>query len=291
MRRDRVVRGGPVRWSVAWALAGLLALGSAGAARGQDNSGRVGTRVVVKSADIRLKIGRQMIDRKRSTDIYRVEWVDGPWLWLHAPGVSGWARVTDVVPFDQAIDYFTRVIQANPRRASAYAMRARVWHEKKELDNAIRDYTEAIRLDPRVASVFSNRGSAWYDKKQYDRALDDFAEALRLDPNFVDANNKRAWLWATCPDAKYRNGTRAVESTTRACEQTEWKDPYTLATLAAASAEAGDFDAAVKWQTKALNLFPKDDPDLKSHRERLNLYRDKKPSRDERQAPRQGAPE
>jgi cytochrome c-type biogenesis protein CcmH/NrfG len=279
MMRDSLGRSGPVRRSVAWALAALVALGSAGAAWSQDNFNWVGTRVVVKSSNIKLKIGPQEIDRKRSTDIYRVERVDRPWLWLHAPGVSGWARITDVVPLDQAIDYFTRVIQANPGRASAYAMRARVWQEKKELDKAISDYNEAIRLDPRIAHVFSNRGSAWFDKKQYDRALADFNEALRLDPNFVDANNHLAWLWATCPNAKYRDGKRAVAFGTKACEQTEWKDPYTLATLAAAAAEAGDYDAAVKWQTKALDLFPKDEPAVKSHGERLNLYRDKKPSR------------
>ena len=38
----------------------------------------------------------------------------------------------------------------------------------------------------------------------------DYDEAIRLDPGNADAFNGRAWLAATCPDAKYRDGAKAV---------------------------------------------------------------------------------
>jgi hypothetical protein len=52
-----------------------------------------------------------------------------------------------------------------------------------------------------------------------------------------------------------------------------------LGTLAAAYAEAGDFDKAVEWQGKANKLYTGAE-DRKKGEERLKLYRDKKPYRE-----------
>ena len=75
-----------------------------------------------------------------------------------------------------------------------------------------------------------------------------------------------------------RDGTRAIESASRACELSGWKDANDIDTLAAAYAEAGDFDAAVKWQTKANALYA-DAGDKATGQERLKLYRENKPYR------------
>ena len=79
-------------------------------------------------------------------------------------------------------------------------------------------------------------------------------------------------IWATCPAAKYRDGKRAVESVARACELSGWKDATDIDTLAAASAEAGDFDAAAKWEARAIALFPegREKAEAEAH---LKLYR------------------
>ena len=57
-----------------------------------------------------------------------------------------------------------------------------------------------------------------------------------------------------------------------------WKNAFTLDSLAAAYAETGDFDAAVKWQAKANALHSNAEAKSKGE-DRLNLYQQKKPYR------------
>jgi tetratricopeptide (TPR) repeat protein len=129
--------------------------------------------------------------------IYRVGRVNGPWLWLAAEkqGVSGWVKREQVVAYDQAIDYFSGEIRANPRSSSAHHSRGLVRMEKGEYDKAIADYDEAIRLDPTSLAAYVARGNAWYNKKEYDKAIADDNEAIRLDPKdaFAYANRGLAW--------------------------------------------------------------------------------------------------
>jgi tetratricopeptide (TPR) repeat protein len=250
-------------------------------ARAQGNGGWVGERVITRYGTV-LKVGRKIVDDEKVHRIYTVEQTNGPWLWLVAEksGVSGWVQVSQIVPFDQAIDFYTSEIRANPGSASAYVGRGIIWGDRREYDIAIADFNEAIRLDPKDAVAYNNRGLAWKNKQEYDKAIVDYDKAIRLDPKFAWAYNNRAWLWATCPDAEYRDGPRAVESATRACELTDWKEAYYLGTRAAADAEAGDFDSAVRWQEKALALY-RGEEDRRKGSERLALYRQKRPYHEE----------
>jgi len=76
-------------------------------------------------------------------------------------------------------------------------------------------------------------------KGELDNAIADFNRAIELDPNYAVTRNYLAWIYATNPKANYRNGQKAIENATRACELTLWKNAYYLDTLAAAFAEAG----------------------------------------------------
>jgi hypothetical protein len=59
---------------------------------------------------------------------------------------------------------------------------------------------------------------------------------------------------------------------------TEWKVAAYLDTLSAAYAEAGEFDEAVKCQTKAVKLLT-DEKEKADYSTRLKLYQEKKPYR------------
>jgi tetratricopeptide (TPR) repeat protein len=180
---------------------------------------------------------------------------------------------------DKAIGDFDKVIRLDPRNAQAYFVRGAAWSYQKDYDKAIADFNRAIRFDPKHAAAYSSRGFAWSRKKDFDKAIADFDQAVQLDRENPDGHNGCAWLRATCPDAKYRDGKKAVEAATKACELTGWKEPGLLDTLAAAYAEAGDFAAAVKWQTQAIEQET-DKNEKADYGTRLKLYREKRPFRD-----------
>ncbi len=76
---------------------------------------------------------------------------------------------------------------------------------------------------------------------------------MKLQPHDVGILNNYAWVLATAPEDKLRDGHRAVALATDACRQTEYKQDYILSTLAAAYAETGDFESARKWSAAAVD--------------------------------------
>jgi tetratricopeptide (TPR) repeat protein len=67
------------------------------------------------------------------------------------------------------------------------------------------------------------------------------------------ALNDREWLRATCPDPSIRNGQLAIADAKKACELTKWKFASEIDILAAAYAEAGDFDSAIRYEQQAIS--------------------------------------
>ena len=144
-------------------------------------------------------------------------------------------------------------------------------------EEAIAHYQDAVRINPDDAYAYFKCGAVYGQLGKHELAVKNFDKAIELKPDFVQAYNNLAWLLATCPDEKYRDGQKAVSIARRACELLGWKNAHVLAALSAAYAESGQFAEAVKWQTKAIELAPAGvKAELQSH---LKLYQARKPYR------------
>jgi tetratricopeptide (TPR) repeat protein len=165
-----------------------------------------------------------------------------------------------------------------PTETVFYRDRANVAFRRKKYDDAITDFTKSIELDPTYNVPWNMRGRCWEAKKEYAKAVADYEKAAQLagkEAYYSNYHTAVAMLRAACPDAKVRDGKKALEAAQKAYELA--KGPNELSALAAAHAELGEFDKAVEWQTKAIELAPKAQKD--QYEERLKLYKDKKPYR------------
>jgi len=180
---------------------------------------------------------------------------------------------------EKALPDLTEAIRLNPADARPYLSRGHIHRQRKDTDKAVSDFTAVIRLAPKAADGFNGRGSTWDTARVYDKAVADYAEAIRLNPKLESAYNALAWLLATCPDAKHRDGAKAVELATKLVDLSAGKVADHLDTLAAAHAEAGDFDKAVEAQKRALALPGTADAVTRDYRERLKLYEAGRPYR------------
>ncbi len=193
-----------------------------------------------------------------------------------AAGYSGRASILlNTGKLDRAIEDFTKAIDLEPTQIASYINRGAARWQKKDFDKAIADYTKSIELDPKSVSGYFNRAIAWSSKKDYQKALADYSRTLELDPSEGTSLNAIAWIKATCPDSKTRDGKSAVEYANKALALSQI--PGYRDTLAAAYAEAGDFNQAIAEARKALEAPLLDEKTRTGYEMRLKLYLANKP--------------
>jgi tetratricopeptide (TPR) repeat protein len=182
--------------------------------------------------------------------------------------------------YEKAVQDYSDVIRLDPQNPNvvAYTGRAFSYSKMSEFGKAINDWNEVLQLNPTNAETLQLRGKDYSKTGQFDKAAQDFREAIRLDPQYATAYNNLAWLRATCPSEEMRNGKEAVELATKACELTNWKKSGMIDTLAAAFAEAGDFEKAVKYEKQAIEMSGATASTLKERQRCLSLYEQHKPN-------------
>ncbi len=182
---------------------------------------------------------------------------------------------------EKALADFDAAVKADPRDPRSHQLRGGTYAQKGDKEKALADYKEAMELAPNDPTTYLYRAQLYLYEQEPEKALADLEELMRRAPAYSGALNDYAWTLCTNPKDSVRNGRKAVEYAKKACHETDYKHAPTLDTLAAAHAEAGDWEEAIRWETEALSLAEKSNPDdVGGMKDRLALYRDKKAYRE-----------
>lgn len=182
-----------------------------------------------------------------------------------------------------ALEAYHRALKHDPNSAAAHTALARLLAfcsdaKFRDLTGALTHATRACELTRQrkseplriLANVFSLLG-------RYAEAAEVSRRAVECEPEEARNHNYLSWLYATCPDVSVRSGTHAVYHATRACDLSGWEEVYIIDTLAAAYAENGNFEEAVRWQQKVIEM--QGEKAKPAYSSRLELYLARQPFR------------
>ena len=187
-----------------------------------------------------------------------------------------------------AIAELERLVQLNPENRLLLMQLASMYQMDDRPRKALRIADRLINAEPTDWQALRLRGDVLLALGRHADAINDYEEAVKNIPedeeDLSGVLNNLSWVLSTSPEDSVRNGDRALEAGLKACELTEYKKSHILSTLAAAYAELGQFDKAIEWSSKAVELGAKEEAEqLDQLKEELKNYQDKKPWREKKE--------
>ena len=182
---------------------------------------------------------------------------------------------------DKALADFEAALKMSPKDPPALLGRAELRRGQKQWKEALADYEVLLSVEPGDFRALLGTASALYASGELEKAVGAYGQLTQRFPNEAQPFNDYAWLLATGVKDEVRNGQRAVELASQACQMTEYKNAGYLDTLAAAYAEKGEFSNAVKWQEEAIKAADKEPEEVQADiKSRVELYKQNKPYRE-----------
>jgi tetratricopeptide (TPR) repeat protein len=167
---------------------------------------------------------------------------------------------------NEALAMIDQVIATDPNNWRSYFLKSAVLILAKREGEALKEIDTSINLARRsnvsaglLAELYESKARSCIDYGRYDEAKKSLEQAVHLQPADPTTLNDLAWMLATSKDTRVRDGRRAVAIAKRACTLSNWKNAFSIDTLAAASATAGNFADAVKYQQLAISRLDADD--------------------------------
>jgi arylsulfatase A-like enzyme/Flp pilus assembly protein TadD len=273
------------------ALAQLIALGYVGAGSAPDIPNELaaldlaGDDPATKSAEVRQFARAYGLIRtqryEEAAAIFRSLWVS------HLESsvlLYGLIRALDPLERDdEVIPLMRRAIELDPGFVDFYLQLAVKTQDQGNVEEAESLLRRAVELDPCGVKPRILLSNLLGTQRRY-------AEQLRLLEEGIDScqdtrsfRNDYAYILASCPDDRLRDGERAVGMAEQAVAESQRGAPALLDTLAAAYAEVGRFDRAVEVSREAIALLERREmPEevIATFHARLEGYEQGRPARE-----------
>jgi Flp pilus assembly protein TadD len=162
-----------------------------------------------------------------------------------------------------AMAHYTQALQLKPDWALPYNNLGDVLVQQGRVTEAIVVLAKAAQLKPILPEAPYNLAGILWQQGHRHEAIMAYREALRRRPHWPQAANNLAWLLVTQDAPAAQDISAAVLLAEQACHATDYQNPVTLRTLAAAYHAAGQGPAAVRIAQQALSrAHAIDDPGL-----------------------------
>ena len=183
--------------------------------------------------------------------------------------------------FQKAIVDLQNILRADPTNVDLQLQLAAFYVADERPRKAIQVLSGILAADEGNWRALRSRGDALLSVGKHEQAIQDYDTALKLAADNDGILNNLAWVLSTSPKDEVRDGKRAIELATKACEVTKYEMPHIISTLAAAYAETGDFENAIKWSKKCIELGSEKLPEqIEQLRDELKHYEEGKPFRE-----------
>ena len=176
--------------------------------------------------------------------------------------------------YDQAIEDDQIALSLDPHNPDIHASIGMAFLSKSDIKSAIYHFSNGINFlesnSPHGSLIFWNRGIAYERIAECQNAIEDYKRSLESAPDYARSTIKDriAWILATCPNKKVRDGVKALEIVTMESEKEMSHVEFRI--LAAAYAETGNYKKAIENQEIAINLLRQSKAENAPNREEKN---------------------
>ena len=111
---------------------------------------------------------------------------------------------------------------------------------------------QQLEVDPDNSDLYVFVGDYYYNEKNYNKAVDVYENVIQIDKKNIHALNNLAWLFATCPDERFKDTPRALELALKALSIK--REAFILDTYAEALFLSNQIDQAIEVAKEALAI-------------------------------------